>query len=108
MNNLIMILPANGIQGSETLNRLAEQSRVNPEFKGLTFHFEMGFDGIYELIIKPRAKSRTCALVIKERANKFHCFTYRSGFDAGNLHDGAFTIESKKLASLVSRFFKTV
>ena len=78
----VQIAGVNGIKESKVLNALSSSLKKKYSPRQLNIKFEMGFDGIWELIVHHKRNNR--ALVFKEHDGRIICFSYLVCFEGDN------------------------
>jgi hypothetical protein len=78
----VQIAGVNGIKESKVLNALSSSLKKKYSPRQLNIKFEMGFDGIWELIVHHKRNNR--ALVFKEHDGRIICFIYSVCFEGEN------------------------
>ena len=78
----VLIPTPNGIKESKMLNALSSALKKKYSPRQLNISFDMGFDGVWELIVHHKRNNR--ALVFKEHEGRIVCFIYSVAFEGEN------------------------
>jgi hypothetical protein len=93
----------NGIVANKTLNNVAAQLKKKYKTsKNLKFGFDMGFDGVWELVVQNTKTDR--AVVIKQNptdANIQTAFIYARSFANQPSDDGRYDIKNKEVLTFL-------